>query len=183
MNTGKFLLLTICLASGLAGCASTTLSANRAPRLDITSPWIMLPAINNTETPQAGGRLDSIASSLMRARGINLSMYSTAGQGDDGVFDSADRRQQQQALERVSKQGYHYAMAGSVNEWRYKMGSEGEPAAGISFSIIDITTGNVVWSGSAARTGSSESAVSAMAQDLVNSLLDRALSNSPVAAN
>jgi len=177
MKAWKYLLAAMSLVSVLAGCASTTLSANKAPKLDLSATWVLLPSINNTETPQAGGRLDSIASSLMRARGVNLSMYGDVGQGDEGAFDSADRHQQQQALERAGKQGFRYAVAGSVNEWRYKVGGEGEPVAGISISIIDVATGRSIWSGSAARTDSSERAVSAMAQDLVNSLLDSALSN------
>jgi PBP1b-binding outer membrane lipoprotein LpoB len=185
MKTWNFLFAAAALAFWLAGCSATTLSANPAPKLDMAASWVLLPSINNTETPQAGGRLDSITASLMRARGVNLSMYAASGQGDDGAFDSADRHQQQQALERASKQGFRYAVAGSVNEWRYKVGVEGEPVAGISLSIIDVASGRVVWSGSAARTGSSQRAVSATAQDLVNSLLDRALSNpgSAAAAN
>lgn len=177
MKTWIFFISATALVLWLAGCSAITLSANSAPRLDMAAPWVLLPSINNTETPQAGGRLDSIAASLMRTRGVNLSMYATAGQGDEVAFDSADRHQQQQALERAAKQGFRYAVAGSVNEWRYKVGVEGEPVVGISLSIIDVATGRVVWSGSAARTGSGQYAVSAMAQDVVNSLLDRALSN------
>ena len=177
MKTWKYLLVAMGLAGWLVGCATTTLTANKAPKLDVTAAWVLLPSINNTETPQAGGRLDSITASLMRARGVNLSMYSSAAQGDDSGLDSADRRQQDQALEHAEKQGFKYAVTGSVNEWRYKMGTDGEPEVGVSISIIDVATGRAIWSGSTARTGSSESAVSAVAQDLVNSLLDSALSN------
>jgi hypothetical protein len=177
MKTGRLLWIGTGLAVLLSACATTTLSANDAPKLDLSTSWVLLPSINNTETPQAGGRLDSIAASLVRARGINLSMYSTSGQDDD-TFNWADRRHQDQALERAGKQGYHYAIAGSVNEWRYKVGVEGEPVASISMSVIDVSTGKTIWSGSAARTGSTDYSVSAMAQELVNQMLDKALANS-----
>jgi hypothetical protein len=166
-------------------CACTTavsVSANSGPKVRLYAPWVLLPSINNTETPQAGGRLDSIAVSLMRARGVNLNVYSVSSQQDDGQFESADRRSQEQALAWAKKQGYQYAVAGSVDEWHYKVGLDGEPAAGVSLSIIDVASGQALWSGSAAGTGQSQEAISALMQELTNRLLDEALSHASASA-
>ena len=64
-----------------------------------------------------------------------------------------------------------------MNEWRYKVGLDGEPAVGVSISIIEVASGQVVWSGTAARTGWSREAVSAIAQKATDKLLNDALSN------
>jgi hypothetical protein len=165
----------------LYACTSQTVSSNSGPRVYLNAPWVLLPSINNTETPQAGGRLDSIAVSLMRSQGVNLSIYSVSSQQDDGQFESADRRSQEAALAWAKKQGYRYAVAGSVDEWHYKVGLDGEPAAGVSLSIIDVATGQALWSGSAAGTGRSQQAISALTQELVNKLLQDALSHATTA--
>lgn len=165
----------------LVACStSQSIRSNEAPEVRLNDSWVLLPSINNTEVPQAGGRLDSIAASVLRVHGVSLMLYSSlqtnADGGNDGIFDAADRHSQDQAMAVARKQGARYAVAGSVDEWRYKSGLESAPAAGISLNIIDLHSGQVIWSGSAAKTGSSSQAISALVQDLVDRLLRDALS-------
>jgi len=157
-------------------CSScATLKSPRGANLQLDAAWVVLPTINNTETPQAGARLDSITANLLRVNGVsNLSVYNATAT-NEGLFELADRRNQEAALTWAKTTGAKYAVAGSVDEWRYKVGLDGEPATGISLNVIDLTSGQVVWSGSAARTGWSREAVSAVAQKTVDSLLKSAL--------
>lgn len=156
--------------------ACSTLHTTPTASLDKKAQWVLLPAINNTETPQAGARLDSITASLLRVNGVNqLSVYQS-NNNNESLFDLADRRNQEQALNAVKSTGAKYAVAASVDEWRYKVGLDGEPAAGVTVNIIDLSTGQVVWSGTAAKTGWSREAVSAIAQKTVDQLLKNALS-------
>ncbi|RZU47634.1 peptidoglycan-synthase activator LpoB [Fluviicoccus keumensis] len=172
MKTAKLLAITW-LAAGLTGCA--TVSTTRSPGVDLQAAWALAPAVNNTETPQAGARLDSLTASLLRVHGVrNLSVYPAARSGD-ALFDQADRAAQEKAMAWAREQQARYVVAGSVDEWRYKVGLDGEPAAGITLSVTDLSTGQVIWSGSAARTGWSREAVSGVAQKVVNELLDQAL--------
>ena len=175
MTTAK-LLITPLFAAGLLalnGCA--TLSATRSPGVDLKAAWVLLPSVNNTETPQAGARLDSLTASLLRVHGVqNLTLY-PATRGGDALLDPADRAAQEKAMNWAKEQQAKYAVAASVDEWRYKVGLDGEPAAGITLSITDLGSGQVIWSGSAARTGWSREAVSGVAQKVVNQLLDEAL--------
>lgn len=158
-----------------SSCA--TLKSPRGANLQLDAAWVVLPTINNTETPQAGGRMDSILSSLLHIHGVtNLSLVAPSQDNND-LFETADRRQQQDALAQARQQGANYAVAAAVNEWRYKVGLDGEPAVGVSISIIDVASGQVVWSGTAARTGWSREAVSAIAQKATDKLLNDALSN------
>lgn len=175
MNHAK--LLATVLMSGslvaLTGCA--TLSASRAPGVDLKAAWVLLPSANNTETPQAGARLDSLTASLLRVHGVeNLTVYPATRSGD-ALFEQADRAAQEKAMAWAKEQQARYAVSGSVDEWRYKVGLDGEPAAGITLTVTDLDSGKVIWSGSAARTGWSREAVSAVAQKAVNELLDQAL--------
>ena len=104
----------------------------------------------------------------------NLSVWPAARAGD-ALLEQADRAGQEKAMVWAKEQQARYAVSGSVDEWRYKVGLDGEPAAGITLSITDLSSGQVIWSGSAARTGWSREAVSGVAQKVVNQLLDEAL--------
>lgn len=158
----------------LAACS--TLETATAPALAAGARWALLPAVNNTETAQAGGRLDAITASLLQARGIT-DLQRHPGSGNEGLLAPADRAAQDAALAWARSQNAKYAVYGSVQEWRYKTGLDGEPAAGITLTIVDVASGRVLWTGSGARTGWSREAVAAVAQKLVGQLIDKALSS------
>jgi polysaccharide biosynthesis protein PelC len=157
------------VAGTLSGCAVVDRSS--APPLSKADTWALLPLANNTETPQAGQRAASIAQSLMTSYGYsNLARY-PASSDDETLFDPAKPDQQQAALAWARQQNAHYALTGAVNEWRYKVGVDGEPAVGITFDVIDVQSGKVIWSGTGSRTGWSRDAVSGVAQKLERDLL------------
>jgi TolB-like protein len=156
-------------AATLAGCAVVDRSAT--PAFSKTDNWAILPIANNTETPQAGLRAASIAQSLMTSYGYgSLALY-PASADDETLFDPAKADAQQTALNWARQQNARYALSGAVNEWRYKVGVDGEPAVGLTFDVLDVQTGKVVWSTSGSRTGWSRDAVSGVAQKLERELL------------
>jgi hypothetical protein len=61
---------------------------------------------------------------------------------------------------------------GSVQEWRYKVGIDGEPAVGVTMKVLDLSTGQIVWSVSGAKSGWSRQALSAVAQSLLTEMFD-----------
>jgi hypothetical protein len=154
--------------------ACSTLQSANAPVLDKGARWALLPAVNNTETPQAAARLEAITASLLRAHGVqDLWLYPPAAADD--ILSPADRRAQEAALVWARGQNVRYAVLGSVQEWRYKTGLDGEPAAGVALSIVDLASGQVIWTGTGARTGWSREAVAGVAQKLLAELVDAAL--------
>jgi polysaccharide biosynthesis protein PelC len=68
-------------------------------------------------------------------------------------------------------QGARFAVYGAVDEWRYKVGIDGEPAVGVALHIIDLQSNNVVWTGVGGKSGWSREALSAVAQKLIRELL------------
>jgi polysaccharide biosynthesis protein PelC len=156
-------------AATLAGCAVVDRSAT--PAFSKTDNWAILPIANNTETPQAGLRAASIAQSLMTSYGYGSLARYPASADDETLFDPAKADAQQTALNWARQQNARYALSGAVNEWRYKVGVDGEPAVGLAFDVLDVQTGKVVWSTSGSRTGWSRDAVSGVAQKLERELL------------
>lgn len=160
----------------LAASACSTLERSAPPKLAADAAWVVLPFANHTETPLAGGRAESVAEGLLRALGVAKVRRYPAALQQEALFEGADARQQEAALAWAREQGARYALGGSVDEWRYKVGVDGEPAAGITLQIIDVASGDMLWSATGGKSGWSREALSAVAQQLIRSLLNSGLS-------
>lgn len=158
----------------LAGC--TTLHQGGIAPVSLNDNWSLLPFLNNTETPYAAERAEAVTAALLYARGIKR-LERSAGEtkGMEMAVDRGEQRQRE-ALEAAKQKKVRYALAGTVNEWRYKVGLDGEPVVSIALQVIELPEGRVVWSGTAGKSGWSRDAVSAVAQQVLDSLL-RSMSN------
>ena len=178
MSNTKILHTLKVAASALVLCAlaaCSTVDRGRAPALQANAEWTVLPFANHTETPMAGSRAESVAEALLHARGVGrIKRYTSSAQAEV-LFDAGDTKRQEQALAWAKEQGVRYALGGSVDEWRYKVGVDGEPAVGVALSVVDVSSGRTVWSGVGARSGWSRDALSAVAQKLLKSLLEPAV--------
>lgn len=153
----------------LAGCA--TASRTPSPVLEKNVKWALLPMENNTETPQAGFRMESITETILRIKGaLPLEKY-PANLTQGGLFEPADAKTVEAAMAWAKQSGARYAVTGTVNEWRYKTGVDGEPAVGVTLRIIDLQTRQVIWDAAGARTGWGREAVSAVAQKLLEDIV------------
>lgn len=142
---------------------------NKARQAD--TPWAVLPIANHTETVNAGQRAASIATSFLSSQGFkNVRQYPESS-GEDALFEPAEAEVLDKAKQWAQRNKLHYALTGAVNEWRYKVGVDGEPAIGIMLQVIDVDTDTVIWSGLASKTGWSREAAAAVAQELVKELL------------
>jgi hypothetical protein len=157
-------------AFGIAGCATTD-STGRGPAIDRSAKWVMLPVMNHTEVGQAGLRAEAITEALLRAHGIgDLTRY-PPGLNADTLFEPAERKVLVEADKWARSQGARYAIYGAVDEWRYKVGVDGEPAVGVALHIMDLQSNNVVWSGVGGKSGWSRESLSGVAQKLIKQLL------------
>ena len=168
--------LYILFLATLALTACSTLDRSEAPQVSSKAQWVVQPFANNTETPLAGSRAEAIAEGLLRSKGISKLRRTPASLQREALFEPGDRMQQESALDWAREQGAIYALTGSVDEWRYKVGVDGEPAVGIALSIVDVPSGETLWSGVGGKSGWSREALSAVAQQLMRKLLDSGLS-------
>ncbi|GKS85200.1 penicillin-binding protein activator LpoB [Acidovorax sp. SUPP2522] len=158
----------------LAACS--TIDRGEPPALERNATWVVLPFANHTETPLAGNRAEAIAQALLHARGVGrIQRYPTTTQ-QEALFDAGDAKRQQEVLAWAREQQAKYALTGAVDEWRYKVGVDGEPAAGVTLQIIDVASGDTIWSGTGGKSGWSREALSGVAQKLIRDLLDSGLS-------
>ncbi|KAF1041247.1 MAG: hypothetical protein GAK35_03443 [Herbaspirillum frisingense] len=157
------------LAIGLAACSTTDIGP--APTLPADARWGLLPFANHTETPQAGLRAEAISETILRANGIaDLRRY-PASLNNETLFEPMDRKQMDAALEWARSENLAYALSGTVDEWRYKVGIDGEPAVGLTLQLVEVSTGKIVWAAAGGKSGWSREALSAVAQKLSRTLL------------
>jgi TolB-like protein len=159
----------IALLSLLAACS--TLDVGSAPKLEPKAQWALLPFANHTETPQAGLRAEAISENVLRANGLNNIKHYPNSLNNETLFEPMDRKQLDAALDWARTENMKYALTGSVDEWRYKVGIDGEPAVGMTLQLIDVASGNVVWAATGGKTGWSREGLSAVAQKLSRSML------------
>jgi polysaccharide biosynthesis protein PelC len=158
------------LLLGPGGCMVR--EVQKGPALDRRSRWVLLPLRNQTETPQAGEKAESILATLLRARGLgDIAGYSPPPDTAGVLPELDERRRAELALRWAKDRGYLYGVTGSVEEWRYRNGLDGEPAVGVSVQVVDLPSQRVVWSASGARAGWGRDTLAGTAQELLKSLL------------
>lgn len=153
----------------LTACAS--IQKSPSPQLAAGQSWAVLPFANHTETPYAAERVQAIAGTLLRTHGVTrLQDYPLAKADDlpgDRVSVPLDT-----ALEWARQHHVRYGLTGSVNEWRYKVGMDGEPVVGLTLQLWDLETGQVIWSAVGSKSGWSRDALNAVGQDVLSRMLD-----------
>lgn len=169
MNISKLLGIVFLSASLMAGCS--TVQTVGTEKLAETATWAVLPFANHTETPQAGLRAEAIATSLLRGRGLARLQTYPAELVTETLLEPSDRKLGDKALAWAKGQGVRYAVSGEVNEWRYKVGIDGEPAVGLALQVLDLNDDRVVYSAVGGKSGWSREALSAVAQKLMKGMV------------
>ena len=163
--------VTMLLAVLVAGCATTDSGGTGAGPIDRNAKWVMLPVLNHTEVPQAGLRAEAITEGLLRANGVgDLTRY-PATMSQDTILQPSERNVFEEADKWARAYGARYAVYGAVDEWRYKVGIDGEPAVGVALHIRDMQNNQVVWTGVGGKSGWSRESLSGVAQKLIRELL------------
>ena len=176
LQTIKWLTAMSCAAL-LSGCGSLTAggSSNRTPMVQAitaTDKVAMLPVANFTDVPQAGLRVESLLESALRQSGLKQLVIYPPALNPETLFEPSERKAQAEAEKWAKAQGMRYVVAAAVNEWRYKVGVDGEPAVGLMLQVKDLNNDQVVYSGVGGRTGGSREALSAVGLRLTRELVE-----------
>ena len=140
----------------LIGCASTVQEWVKPGAAHI-SRLAVLPFENQTSALRAGQAVSDLLVSEILATGTtpvmdpsevgDLLRRESLDPADAGRLPSAQR------LGRILQ--VSHVLQGAVTEYRYKPGLSETPAVGVTARLVDVATGQVVWTASHARLGSS----------------------------
>ena len=165
------LILTVTMLFQLCGC--TTINTSRQ---SIALPHNSRIGIglfnNNTDVPQAGYRARSIVAGLIAAKGLTRQMTYKSKSTCNQLIACPNN---QPSMKDMMAWGRHYRldwiMLGSVNEWEYKVGLDGEPAAAVTLELYQVNTGKLVWSAVGSKYGTSRSGLGNTAQELLQTMI------------
>lgn len=166
----KHKLLVLLSTAALNACSVNEIQ--KSTPLNAHDTWVMLPFTNQAETPEAGERAADIAETLLRSQ-RNVHLVKAPLVNDAAQLPELNQQKVlDTAIQWGKQQKHHYGLSGSVQEWRYKTGLDGEPAVGVTLKVIDLGSGDVLWSASGARTGWGRDSVSGTGHKLMADLLD-----------
>jgi polysaccharide biosynthesis protein PelC len=163
------------LAAGLSGCATLQLNAASSPHPDTQVPWCVVAPINNTSTPYAGGRVQQQLAALLGARGLPHVLVAPSADDSDPLPLGDDAKSEQNALAWAHRHAARYALLGSVDEWHYKIGLDGQPAVGFTLRLIDLQSGQTLWSGAVSASGGSREGLAVLSERTLAALIERLL--------
>ena len=156
----KFSLLVIVILL-LSSCASVV---NQTTAIkDKEGPYLVLPLENYAETPYAGYRVSSIIEGVLASKGYRLI---------ERVWGYSEREYSKEDIERLKeeaiKKGARYLVYGSVNEFRYKTGIDGEPAVSITLFVYDVRENKIIKAVSVSGSGWVHESLGTLTQKLIN---------------
>lgn len=175
MKILKLMSFVLCLAC-LSACGSLISggSSNRTSMLQaiaVSDKVAMLPVANFTDVPQAGLRVEALLESALRHSGLRQLVVYPPALNPETLFEPSERKAQSEAEKWAKAQGMRYVVTAAVNEWRYKVGVDGEPAVGMMLQVKDLSSDQVVYSSAGGRTGGSREALSAVGLQLTSELV------------
>lgn len=173
----------LCLFVGLilVACTETVVNNSALFPVDLNANIAVIPFVNNTETPLAGERAMSISAAIIESRGLcHVRVYRNR-HASKTLFPGMSKTDSQTALLKWARDTHaRYALTGSVNEWTYKVGLDGEPVVGLSIQLIELSTGRTVWTAVGSKSGGSRIAVTTVAQKLLNAMLNGLLNTTAI---
>ena len=170
------MLATVFCAAVLSACStfSPGSSSTRSAMEGIitkTDSVAMMPVANFTEVPQAGLRVEALLESALRQIGLRQLKAYPSALNPETLFEPGERKAQAEAEKWARSQNIRYAISAVVNEWRYKVGIDGEPAVGIVVQVKDLSTDQIVYSAAGGKTGGSREALAAVGLQLTAELV------------
>jgi len=159
--------------------ACETMTSSRRIAVNPADQWALLPMSNLSKTPLADSRAIALIETHLRARGVTrIEAYKPpADQSVLALLD--DTSQLEDAKQWARKAGYRFGVTGSVQEWEYKNGLDNEPSVGLTLKFIDLSNDNVVWQGTASRTGWGYANLSSVGSKTIDGMLAEVRFKSP----
>lgn len=150
----------------LSACSTSYIAPS--PKLSASQTVFIMPMENQSNTPLANIRAEQLLASALAKQGISVKIYPKTSVSELAASLNPAARIVK-AKEWLAQQEQGYVMSGSIQEWHYKNGLDGEPSVGITLTLIDLN-GNSLWRGSASKSGWGRQALSAIGLDTIEML-------------
>jgi len=163
----KFILLTSLIiftaCSSMVHKKTTTLSSHKT--------YAIGSFVNYTETPMAGLRAASIVESVLAEK--NIVVHSLIAGSDDVALKKSKQELFALQTQKAKSMGANYFITGSVQEWQYKTGIDGEPVVSYSLKVIDLSNNAILFNGVGAKNAWGHKSIGVVAQEIAQELIPK----------
>lgn len=153
----------------LSGCS--TYRGTESVNLSRNATFALIPFVNHSNTPMAGENVKTIVSSELKARGLRAVVFENTAEPQDLKSLLDENFESRQAEEWLKNVSCNYVVTGSVDEWNYKAGLDGEPAVSVTVEIRD-ENGAVLFQKTGSRSGFGRESLNLAGQKVVEELFD-----------
>jgi polysaccharide biosynthesis protein PelC len=172
MKQIKYMLLAL-LAIAITGCATSAINISCSQiRLPRNANYGVMPFQNNTDRPQTGNRAAAITAGILQTMGPNnVTVYQPVTYKNEIIANPNKTISMRTQLAWAKRNNIRYILSGTVNEWRYKVGLDGEPAVNLTLKLYDTRMHRYIWNAVGSLTGGSRDGLGLIAQRLISGLL------------
>jgi hypothetical protein len=154
---------------GLAACTTMNVQVSQLVALPSSSRIMIGPIANNADTPLAHKQVETMSMGILHGKGFRqVSLVPNQGKCDALLYCPDAIMNKNQLISYAKRMGVQYVVTGAANEWRYKVGLDGEPVAGVSLSMIEVASGRTIWTGVGSVVGTPRLGLDVVAQDMLN---------------
>jgi len=154
----------------VVGC-TTINSSKQTVQIHYSSSVGFASFANNTEVPQAASRAVNVASGVLRSKGLNdIFVYQSKTSCNQLVVCPNANPSLGEFLRWAQENNLDLLITGSVNEWEYKVGLDGEPVAAVSLQLYDVSSGAMIWSSVGSKIGTTHAGLANTAQALIRDM-------------
>ncbi|GLP96345.1 hypothetical protein [Paraferrimonas sedimenticola] len=156
-----------CFVLLLSACASQY--GSDSPQLDSSKPFYVLPLNNQSNMPLAQAQAEQLLASVLAEQGVKVVLYPKQ-QVSDIEASLTPQKRWTEAMQWLESQPNGYVVGGSIQEWQYKYGLDGEPAIGITITLSDKQQ-KELWRGSVSKSGWGRESISHIGMKAMEDLL------------
>ncbi len=130
-------------------------------KLSKNKAYAVIPFENYTNTPLAGYRVASMVEGILRAKGYVVIQR---------TWEYRDEEPTKEEIYKIKKsleRKVSYIIMGTVNEYEYKVGVDGDPVVSITLNIYDTGRGEIVESMVLSAKGSARESLGTLTQKLL----------------
>lgn len=149
------------------GCSSIV--HKKSTSLSSTKTYAIASFWNYTETPMAGLRAASIVESVLSQE--NIAIHSLIDGADDVSLKKSKRELFNLQKEQAKNMQANYLITGSVQEWQYKTGIDGEPVVSYTLKVIDLSNNAIIFNAVGAKSAWGHKSIGVVAQEIAKELI------------
>ena len=163
--------LGILLSLFLPACAKMNLNVSNGMVLPANTPILIGPMANHSDTPLANRQVEAMSLGILQTKGFrNLVPFPRPQSCDKLLYCPDEGITNARLIQWARRHHVTFVLTGAANEWRYKVGLDGEPAAGVTLVLLNAQTGKTVWTAVGSAIGGSRYGLNVIGQRLLTAL-------------